>query len=306
MFRIKVTSTLLFLLISLGGVGVLRAQEVSSGNDPTITSRTAPSLGDNRGVTGTYAGEVAPAETGEVDGIVPVPEIPFINLNILQPETNQEVALSLQLLLLLTILTLAPTIAVLLTSFLRISMVLDFVKRALSLQQSPPTSILMGISLFVTVFVMWPVINTIYQTAFQPFSQGQLNQIQLYEYSRGPLKQFMYQQMNGSHESLELFIGISGTPRPETLEDIPMQVLIPAFILHELKVAFQIGIRIYIPFIVIDMVVASILMSMGMIMLPPVMISMPFKLILFVLVDGWGLIIGQLVESVRQNMGGLV
>lgn len=223
--------------------------------------------------------------------------IPFIDLMIRQPDSNGEVALSIQLLLLLTIIGLAPTILVLMTSFLRISIVLDFVKRALALQQVPPNSVLMGIALFLTLFIMWPTFNTVYETAFKPFQEEEISVEELYDKSIKPIRAFMYRQMADKPENIKLFMEMSGLDRPETLEDVPTYVLIPAFVLNELTVAFKIGILIYIPFIIIDMVVASILMSMGMIMLPPAMISMPFKLILFVLVDGWTLLTVQLIQG---------
>ncbi|MDR3139170.1 MAG: flagellar type III secretion system pore protein FliP [Treponema sp.] len=227
------------------------------------------------------------------------PVIPFIDLTIRNPESGQEVAFSLQLLLLITILSLAPSIIILMTSFLRISVVLDFVKRALSLQQVPPNQVILGISLFLTVFIMWPTFETIYNNAFRPLTEGEISVEEAYREAEGPLRIFMYSQMRNENnrDNIRLFMAMRGLDRPESLADVPTYVLIPAFILNELTVAFKIGIVLFIPFIVIDMVVASALMSMGMIMLPPVMISMPFKLILFILVDGWGLLTDQLVRS---------
>ncbi|MDR1972287.1 MAG: flagellar type III secretion system pore protein FliP [Treponema sp.] len=227
----------------------------------------------------------------------PAPVVPFIDLSVRNPQTGQEVAFSLQLLLLLTVLSLAPSIIILMTSFLRISIVLDFVKRALSLQQVPPNQVLLGISFFMTIFIMWPTFETIYNNSVAPLSQGELSVQEAYREAEAPLRLFMYRQMSGRPENIRLFMAMRGLDRPETLADVPTYVLIPAFILNELTVAFKIGILLFIPFIIIDMVVASALMSMGMIMLPPVMISMPFKLILFILVDGWGLLTDQLVRS---------
>ncbi|MDR0760053.1 MAG: flagellar type III secretion system pore protein FliP [Treponema sp.] len=225
------------------------------------------------------------------------PVIPFVDLTIRNPESGQEVAFSLQLLLLVTILSLAPSIIVLMTSFLRISIVLDFIKRALSLQQVPPNQVILGISLFLTAFIMWPTITAVYENAFQPLAAGEISVETAYREAEAPMRIFMYRQMQGNPENIRLFMAMRGLDRPDTLADVPTYVLIPAFILNELTVAFKIGIVLFIPFIVIDMVVASALMSMGMIMLPPVMISMPFKLILFILVDGWGLLTDQLVRS---------
>ena len=231
------------------------------------------------------------------------PSIPFIDLTVRNPSDGQEVAFSLQLLLLLTVLSLAPSIIILMTSFLRVSIVLDFIKRALSLQQVPPNQVLLGIALFMTVFIMWPTFSTIYTNSIRPLSAGELSVQNAYAEAEAPLRQFMFRQMDVSGDNapaadnIRLFMAMRGLDRPRGPNDVPTYVLIPAFILNELTVAFKIGILLFIPFIVIDMVVASALMSMGMIMLPPVMISMPFKLILFILVDGWGLLTYQLMRS---------
>ena len=225
--------------------------------------------------------------------------IPFVDLTIREPENNQEVALSIQLILLLAIIPLAPSIVLLMTSFLRIAVVFDFVKRSLSLQQVPPTQVLMGIALFLTLFIMWPTIMEVYENAFQPFSNGEIETQEMYEKAIGPLRLFMYRQLNGRHDTIALFMRMRDLPKADTFADVPTYVLIPAFVLNELSIAFKIGIFLFVPFIIIDMVVASTLMSMGMIMLPPIMISLPFKLILFVLVDGWGLITQQLIASFK-------
>jgi flagellar biosynthetic protein FliP len=227
----------------------------------------------------------------------PPPVIPFIDLTVRNPQSGQEVAFSLQLLLLLTVLSLAPSIIILMTSFLRVSIVLDFIKRALSLQQVPPNQVILGVSLFLTVLIMWPTFNTIYTNSIQPLASGNLSVQNAYLEAEAPLRLFMYSQMRTRQDNIRLFMAMRGLDRPNTLDDVPTYILIPAFILNELTVAFKIGILLFIPFIVIDMVVASALMSMGMIMLPPVMISMPFKLILFILVGGWGLLTDQLVRS---------
>ncbi|MFW5776621.1 MAG: flagellar type III secretion system pore protein FliP [Spirochaetota bacterium] len=240
-------------------------------------------------------------ELGDADDVVPEGEqalqIPFVNLEIREPDSNQEVALSLQLLLLLSVLSLAPSIIMLTTSFLRIAIVFDFVKRALSLQQVPPSQVLMGIALFMTVFIMWPTLTTVYEEAFVPLAEGEMGIEEAYREFEAPMRLFMYRQMENSPDTIRLFMRMGNMEAPSTFADVPTHALIPAFILHELTVAFKIGILLYIPFIVIDMVVASTLMSMGMIMLPPIMISLPFKLILFVLVDGWTLLAQQLVAS---------
>ncbi|MBQ7159918.1 MAG: flagellar type III secretion system pore protein FliP [Treponema sp.] len=224
--------------------------------------------------------------------------IPNIDISVTQPQTGNQIAFSLQLLLMLTVLTLAPSILILMTTFLRFSIVLDFIKRALSLQQVPPTAVLNGIAFFMTIFIMWPVFNRIYTDAYRPLSDGQITIQEAYVQAETPLKTFMLGQIKGDWRGLAMFMSMAKLDRPNNPNDVPMYALIPAYILHELTVAFKIGIILYIPFIVIDMVVASVLMSMGMMMLPPVQISMPFKLILFVLVDGWHLLTQQLFNSV--------
>ena len=262
------------------------AQTGAPGAPPGTTTQPAFPQGSARGITSLPA----PAQGGL---------IPFIDLSVRNPQNGNEVAFSLQLLLLLTVLSLAPSIIILTTSFLRISIVLDFVKRALSLQQVPPNQVILGISLFLTMFIMWPTIQTVYENSFRPLADGQINIEQAYREAEGPLRIFMFNQMNSTtgKNNIRLFMAMRGLNPPQTPADVPTYALVPAFILSELTVAFKIGILLFIPFIVIDMVVASALMSMGMIMLPPVMISMPFKLILFILVDGWGLLTNQLVRS---------
>ena len=224
-------------------------------------------------------------------------QIPFVDLTISQPQNNQEVALSVQLILLLAVITLSPSIIILTTSFLRISIIFDFIRRSLSLQTVPPNSVLNGIALFLTLFVMWPTFNEVYVNGFQPFSDGEIGIEELYQETEKPMRLFMYKQMNGHYDNIQLFMKMANMEKPQTAADVPTYILIPAFILNELTVAFKIGIFLFIPFIIIDMIVASTLMSMGMIMLPPAMISLPFKLILFVLVDGWSLITQQVVLS---------
>ncbi|MBI9103224.1 MAG: flagellar type III secretion system pore protein FliP [Spirochaetales bacterium] len=223
--------------------------------------------------------------------------IPFVDLAIREPESNQEVALSIQLIIFLAILSLSPSIIILMTSFLRISVVFNFIRQSLSLQQVPPNSVLMGIALFLTLFIMWPTFTNIYDNGFKPFSDGEIGFEEMYQNSEKPIRAFMFRQMTGDHENIQLFMKLANLDKPATAADVPTYVLIPAFILNELTIAFKIGILLFVPFIIIDMVVASTLMSMGMIMLPPVMISLPFKMILFVLVDGWNLITEQMVRS---------
>ena len=233
-----------------------------------------------------------PAATGTLP-------FPFVDVNVRPAQGNQEVVLSIQMLLLLTVLAIAPSILILTTCFLRISIVFDFIKRALSLQNAPPNQVLMGLALFLTVFIMWPTLTEVYEKSLKPFGEGQIGLGEMYTKAEKPLRLFMFRQMGNDAENIRLFMSMAKLARPATLADVPTWVLIPAFVLHEMTVAFRIGILLYVPFIIIDMVVASTLMSMGMIMLPPVMISTPFKLILFVLVDGWGLLTLQLVRSFR-------
>ena len=244
-----------------------------------------------------FPGGSAQGTTEMNDNIKPV-QIPNVAIQITEPQTGQEVAFSVRLLLILTILTIAPSILLLVTCFLRFSIVLDFIKRALSLQQVPPTSILQGIAAFMTLFVMWPTFTTMYNNSFKPLSDGEIGIEQAYKEAEAPIREFMFQQMSDDTTYIKLFMNMSQLDKPETPSDVPTYILVPAYILHELTVAFKIGVLLYIPFIIIDMVVASILMAMGMMMLPPVQISMPFKLILFVLVDGWGLLTNQLFISV--------
>jgi len=225
------------------------------------------------------------------------PLIPIPNLNIGVEAANnpQDVALSLQILLTLTVLSLAPSILIMMTSFTRIIVVLSFLRSALGTQQMPPNQVLVGLALFLTFYTMspyWDVVNT---KALQPYLANTITQDAAMTEAMKPMREFMLKQTR--ENDLALFVNLSEMARPNTPEDIPTTTIIPAFMISELKTAFQIGFLIYIPFIVIDMVVASTLMSMGMMMVPPVMISLPFKILLFILVDGWHLLIRSLVTS---------
>jgi len=230
-------------------------------------------------------------------GMVPTAEalsLPSIQLGVDDVEDPEKVSSALQILFLLTILTLAPSILILTTSFARIIIVLSFLRQAMGTQQTPPTQILIGLGLFLTLFVMGPTWNEINDKALQPFLNEEISQTEALKKAEMPLKTFMLRQTR--EKDLSLFIEISGE-EPTTNEEIDIRSLIPAFIISELKTAFQIGFLIYIPFLILDMVVASILLSMGMMMLPPVLISLPFKLMLFVMVDGWYLTVGSLMRS---------
>lgn len=223
--------------------------------------------------------------------------LPKIGLDVSGSENPQDVALSLQILALLTVLSLAPAILILMTSFTRIIVVLSFLRNALATQQMPPNQVLVGLSLFLTFFIMAPVWTDINQNALQPYINGEIRQEEAFDNAAKPIRDFMIKQTR--EKDLALFVSFSKTAQPETIQDIPLTTIIPAFAISELKTAFSIGFVLYIPFIVIDMVVASTLMSMGMMMLPPMMISLPFKLLLFILVDGWNLVVQTLFLSFR-------
>lgn len=207
----------------------------------------------------------------------------------------QGVATTLQLLLLLTVLSLAPAIIILMTSFTRIIIVLSFIRTSLSTQQTPPNQVLIGLALFLTFFIMAPVYGQINTSALQPYMKGNITQQQAINRAEDPLKTFMAKQTR--EKDLQLFMSYGKYKTPSRIQDIPLTALVPAFTISELKTAFQMGFMIFIPFLVIDMVVASVLMAMGMMMLPPVMISLPFKILLFVMVDGWYMIVESLLKS---------
>ena len=217
------------------------------------------------------------------------------NLTITYNNGNGELNGTLRILITLTLIATAPTLIILLTSFTRIIIVLHFTRNALNTTSAPPNQVIIGLALFLTFFIMNPVITQIRTEAIEPFDAGQITQEEALDAAMDPLREFMYRETQ--KKDVEMFMQISGTEWTGSLEDIPNSVLIPSFIVSELRTAFIIGFLIYIPFIVIDMVVASALMSMGMMMLPPTTISMPFKILLFVLADGWNLIIGNLVRT---------
>jgi len=208
------------------------------------------------------------------------------------------ISTTLLIFFLLTILTLAPAILVMTTSFTRIIVVFGFLRQAMATQQSPPNQVLVSIALFLTFFIMAPTYQRMNEEALQPYIDGEIATAQeAFDIALIPIRDFMFRQLNNSPRDLALFLEIADLERPQTKADIPTTVLLPAFILNEMRIAFQIGFIIYIPFLIIDMVVASTLMAMGMMMLPPVFVSLPFKIILFVLADGWLLLIGSLVRS---------
>jgi flagellar biosynthetic protein FliP len=221
--------------------------------------------------------------------------LPDINIAIGESGGPSSFTVSLQLLAALTVLTLAPAILIMVTSFTRVVVVLSFVRSALGTQQMPPNQVLVSLALFITFFVMSPYLSEMNDKALAPYMAGGISQEEAFAAALEPIRGFMFKQTRDN--DLALFVNISGENRPEAPADVPTFTLIPAFMISELKTAFQIGFLIYVPFIVIDMVVASTLMSMGMMMLPPAMISLPFKVLLFVLVDGWHLIIRSLMDS---------
>lgn len=221
--------------------------------------------------------------------------IPKIDLTITQAKYPKDVALSLELLLIFTVLSLSPSIIMMMTAYLRVFIVLSFVERALGLQQVPPRSILAGMAMFLTFYIMAPTFTVIYHEAALPLNRQEIQFGVAYSKTMNELRKFMFSQ---THEKdIGLFYRLSSTARPNSRGGVPTHILVPAFMLSELKTAFTMGIIIYVPFIVIDLVVASILMSMGMIMVPPVMISLPIKVLVFVLVNGWDLLMYSLVKS---------
>lgn len=210
----------------------------------------------------------------------------------------QNISTTLLVVFLVTILALAPAILVMTTSFTRIIVVFGFLRQAMATQQTPPNQVLIGLALFLTFFIMAPTYQAINEQAIQPYIAGDVETIQeAFTLALGPVRDFMFRQIAGQEKDLALFIQIAGLERPQTRDDVPFEVLVPAFVISEMRKAFEIGFVIYIPFLIIDMVVASTLMAMGMMMLPPVFVSLPFKIILFVLVDGWYLLVGSLVQS---------
>ncbi len=221
--------------------------------------------------------------------------LPTITVGIGEATEPGEVSTALQILIVLTILSVAPAILLMTTGFTRIVIVLSFVRQAMGTQQAPSNQIVIGLALFLTFFVMAPVFERINENALQPYLSKQINQDQALEQALLPMREFMFSQVG--EKDLQLLVDISKSPQPENQDDISLMTLIPAFMLSELKRAFQMGFLLFVPFLMIDMIVASVLMAMGMMMLPPIIVSLPFKILLFVLVDGWTLVIGSLVQS---------
>lgn len=221
--------------------------------------------------------------------------LPALKIGVGEAKNPTEVSTALQILFLLTILSLAPAILIMMTSFTRLIIVFSFLRQALGTHQMPPQQILIGLSLFLTFFIMSPVWHDVHEHALAPYMEKRISQEKALEEALKPVRQFMFKQTR--EKDLALFLNMAKMNKPKNPEAVPTTVLLPAFMVSELKTAFQIGFILFLPFLVIDMVVSSVLLSMGMMMLPPVMISLPFKVLLFVLVDGWHLVVGSLVKS---------
>lgn len=237
----------------------------------------------------------SPSEAASPDMSLSAFPLPTVQFGVTPADSPRDVALSLQILALMTVLSLVPAILLMITSFTRIIIVLGFVQRAIGLQQSPPQQVVAGLALFLTLFTMHPTWNRIYQDALAPYMAGAANVAEAWQGAVTPMREFMFRYTR--QEELSLMISMSELPQPASRDDVPTHVLVPAFMLSELKTAFQMGVVIYIPFIVVDMVVSSVLLAMGMMMLPPAMISLPFKILLFVLADGWNLVVLSLLKS---------
>ncbi|MDD4364304.1 MAG: flagellar type III secretion system pore protein FliP [Synergistales bacterium] len=227
------------------------------------------------------------------------PQLPFpaVSFGLRAAEAPEDVALTLQVVALMTVLSIAPAIVLMLTSFTRILVVLGFVRNALGLQQMPPNQVLVTLALFLTLFTMGPVWQRVYGEGLGPYMRGETAAAQAWERTVTPMRDFMLSQTREGE--LSLMITMAELPQPRNADEVPLRILVPAFMLSELKTAFQMGVVIFVPFIVVDMIVASVLMSMGMIMLPPMMISLPFKVLLFVMADGWNLVVVSLLNSFR-------
>ncbi len=223
--------------------------------------------------------------------------IPTVNLSLSAPNTPEQLVTSLNVVIVLTLLVLAPSIIMVMTSFIRLVVVFSFLRQALGTQQMPPSQLMVALAMILTFFIMQPVGQKAYDRAIKPYIQKKIGYEEAFTKAVKPFKSFMIR--NTREKDLALFFRIRKMKNPKNIDDVPLMVAIPAFMISELKTAFEIGFLIFMPFLVIDMVVSSVLMSMGMMMLPPVMISLPFKLLIFVLVDGWNLLVGNLVESFK-------
>ena len=224
-------------------------------------------------------------------------DVPTVDLSLSAPDTPKQLVTSLNVLVVLTLLFLAPSLVMVMTTFTRFVIVFGFLRQALGTQQVPPTQVLVMLAMILTFFVMEPVGKKAYDEGIKPYVEEKIGYEEAYERTTLPFKNFMIR--NTREKDLALFVRIRHLPNPKSIKDVPLSVVIPAFLISELKTAFEIGFLLFLPFLIIDMVVASILMSMGMMMLPPVMISLPFKILVFVLIDGWNLLIGNLIMAVK-------
>lgn len=222
-------------------------------------------------------------------------KVPTVSIDLKETDEPTDMVPAMKIVAMLSVLSVAPAILLMMTSFTRILVVLSFVRQALGTTTMPPNQVIVGLALFLTMFTMTPVIDTVKEKAFDPYVEKKITQEEALDELIKPVRKFMLAQTRES--DLEMFFSIAKLPKPQTAEDVKMTVLMPAFMVSELKTAFQIGFLIYIPFLIIDMVISSVLMAMGMMMLPPTVVSLPFKLILFVLVDGWTLIVENIVKS---------
>ncbi len=221
--------------------------------------------------------------------------LPSVSLGLAEADSPRKVSVLVEILLLFTVLSIAPAILLMMTSFTRIVVAFSFLKHAMGTQQMPPNQVLVGLSLFLTLFVMTPVLSDMNHKAVQPYLAEEITLEQALERGMAPLRDFMFRQTR--EKDLALFLAASGRGKVKSRDEVPTSVLVPAFVISELKTAFEIGFILFLPFLIIDMVVSSVLLSMGMMMLPPIMVSLPFKLLLFVLVDGWNLVVGSLLKS---------
>ena len=276
----------IFALIILW-IGILSASLTMSG-EAFAQAATTTHKAAVAGPAQSTATSTAPAKTGSKS-------MPLLSINMADSENPDDLVPMLRVVAILTIVTLAPAILLLMSAFTRILIVLSFFRQALGTPTMPPNQVIIGLTLFLTYFVMAPTTNKIYDQAIVPYMEKRLTAGQAFDTGAGPLRDFMLNQTR--KEDLKLFFQLAKEPQPQTAADVPMRILIPSFVISELKAAFQIGFLVYLPFIVIDMIVSSVLMAMGMMMLPPTVVSLPLKIVLFVLVDGWNLLVGSLVRS---------
>jgi flagellar biosynthetic protein FliP len=279
---LALTIAVALLLVARPGAAAAQVAPVT----PAAPTQTAPATPDLPTPAAEPAGAGAPTAA---------PEVNSANSVTLAIPGGDQPSQSVLIIVLLTLLSVAPALLILLTSFTRIAIVLSLTRNALGLQGVPPNQVIVGLAMFLSFFVMSPVLTQMNDEALQPMLKGEIDQGEAYDLAVVPLREFMLEQVGD--DELELFVSQATDERPETPDDVPMAALVPAFVLSELKTAFLIGFVVFIPFLVIDLVVSSSLMSMGMMMLPPVLVSLPFKILLFVLVDGWGLIVKSLLES---------